>query len=139
MRDSRHHSGPVRIARYLDELTHAAGGQRRPELISEQELGRADEELELDRQLFDGYHPAEAAALAGKPEGTSEWDEFVETDAAVARALGIEPAQLRVARTAVTGREALLTPPPSDDTSRQCASCPKAPRSSLSATPSASG
>jgi len=37
LRDERLHSGPVRIARYLDMLTAAAGGQRRPELISEGE------------------------------------------------------------------------------------------------------
>ncbi len=113
LRDNSHHSGPVRIARYLDELSLAAGGQRRPELISEQELSRAQQELDLDRQLFDGYHPAGEGG-----EGSSEWDEFVETDAAVARALGIEPAQLRVARTAVTSRAALLVPP-ADDTSPQ--------------------
>ena len=35
LRDERLHSGPVRIARYLDMLTHAAGGARRPELVSE--------------------------------------------------------------------------------------------------------
>lgn len=91
LRDTRRHSGPVRIARYLDELTLAAGGQRRPELISEQEQRKAAEDLELDRGMFDGYHPA----------GASEWDEFVETDAAVARALGIDPAQLRANRGSV--------------------------------------
>jgi serine/threonine protein kinase len=90
LRDTRQHSGPVRIARYLDELAAASGGERRPELISEQEQqARGPAELELDQQLFDGYHPA---------EGPSEWDETEETDNAVARALGIEPAQLRVAR-----------------------------------------
>ncbi|HVV86302.1 MAG TPA: serine/threonine-protein kinase [Kofleriaceae bacterium] len=113
LRASGRHSGPVRIARYLDELELAAGGARRPELISEQELARAHEDLELDRQLFDGYHPAEA-------EAPSEWDEFDETDAAVARALGIEPAQLRVARTRtpVASHDAPLMAAP-DDTSPQ--------------------
>ena len=37
LRDEKLHSGPVRIARYLDMLTIAAGGTRRPELISEAE------------------------------------------------------------------------------------------------------
>ena len=114
LRERRQHSGPVRIARYLDELALADGGTRRPELISEQELVRAHEELELDRQLFDGYHPAPAAA-----EGPSEWDEFVETDAAVARALGIAPTQLRVARTRTpaAGLAAMMVAAPPDDTS----------------------
>ena len=106
LRDHRRHSGPVRIARYLDELTLAAGGQGRPELISEQEQNKDKQELEFDRPMFDGYHPVAPAAV----EGPSEWDEFIETDAAVARALGIEPAQLRVARTAVTRQGGLLGP-----------------------------
>ena len=115
LRDHRQHSGPVRIARYLDELTLAEGGQRRPELISEQELQRAQEELDFDQRMFDGYHPVKA------PEAPSEWDEFVETDAAVARALGIEPAQLRVARTRTpaAGIEAIMLVAPPDDTSPQ--------------------
>ncbi|MCA9556815.1 MAG: serine/threonine protein kinase, partial [Myxococcales bacterium] len=37
LREARLHSGPVKIARYLDELTLASGGERRPELISENE------------------------------------------------------------------------------------------------------
>jgi serine/threonine protein kinase len=103
LRDTRQHSGPVRIARYLDELALASGGERRPELISEAEQ-RAKDELELDRQLFDGYHPVSAV------EAPSEWDEFDETDNAVARALGIAPTQLRVARART------LAPEPADAT-----------------------
>jgi len=49
LRELRLHSGPVRIARYLDELAMAAGGQRRPELISEAEQRSADDEHAVDR------------------------------------------------------------------------------------------
>ena len=43
LREANLHTGPVRIARYLDELTMAEGGERRPELISEAEyLGIED-------------------------------------------------------------------------------------------------
>src|SRR5262249_58668105 len=40
LRDEKLHSGPVRIARYLDMLTMADGGPRRPELVSESEARR---------------------------------------------------------------------------------------------------
>jgi len=90
LRDARLHSGPVRIARYLDELSEAAGGTRRPELIAEAELVKVDEELDFDGQ-FDGHQ----AAAGG------EWDEFQEADAEVAAALGLELEQLRLMRTPV--------------------------------------
>jgi eukaryotic-like serine/threonine-protein kinase len=56
LRDEKLHSGPVRIARYLDMLSLASGGARRPELISEAEA-RADggDELDFDSQVFDGF------------------------------------------------------------------------------------
>jgi len=100
LRDARLTSGPVRIARYLDELAEAAGGARRPELISERDRAKADEELDFDEQLFDGYRAA--------PEGDeppSEWDEYNEPDAEVAAALGLELEQLRLMRTPVPHRD----------------------------------
>ena len=62
LRDERLHSGPVRIARYLDVLTHAAGGARRPELVSEAEArGDGPSELDFDSQVFDGSARARRA------------------------------------------------------------------------------
>ena len=97
LRDARMTSGPVPIARYLDELAELAGGARRPELISEREYARADQELEFDEQMFDGYR-------ASDDEPPSEWDEFQEPDAEVAAALGLELDQLRLMRTPVPHR-----------------------------------
>ncbi len=94
LRDAKLHSGPVRIARYLDELAEAAGGQRRPELIAEAELVKVDEELDFDGQIFDGFQ-----AAPGGEERPSEWDEYQEADAEIAAALGLEPDQLRLLRT----------------------------------------
>ncbi|MBE7447849.1 MAG: serine/threonine protein kinase [Kofleriaceae bacterium] len=98
LRDARLTSGPVRIARYLDELAEAAGGFRRPELISEREQARADEELDFDDQMFDGYRAADE-------EPPSDWDEFQQPDAEVAAALGLELEQLRLMRTPVPHRD----------------------------------
>jgi serine/threonine protein kinase len=97
LREARLHSGPVRIARYLDELAEAAGGQRRPELIAEQDLAKIDEDLDFDGKMFDGYQ-----AVPGAPR--SEWDEYQEADAEVAAALGLELEQLRLMRTPVPHR-----------------------------------
>jgi len=101
LRDARLHSGPVRIARYLDELTIAAGGPRRMELISEAELGRGEDELDFDSKLFDAYRPAvesidDTAAAAAK-----EWDEYEEGDEGMAEALGVDLEQLRQMKTPV--------------------------------------
>jgi hypothetical protein len=102
LRDARMTSGPVRIARYLDELAEAAGGARRPELISERDKAKAagaeDEELEFDEQWSDGHRPAEE-------ESWSEWDEYNEPDAEVAAALGLDLDQLRLMRTPVPHRD----------------------------------
>ena len=97
LRDARLHSGPVRIARYLDELAEAAGGQRRPELIAESDLAKIDEELDFDGKMFDGYQ-------AAPDQPKSEWDEYQEADAEVAAALGLELEQLRLMRTPVPHR-----------------------------------
>jgi hypothetical protein len=111
LREARMTSGPVPIARYLDELAEAAGGARRPELISEREQVRAEQELEFDQQMFDGYRAAE-------DEPPSEWDEFQEPDAEVAAALGLELDQLRLMRTPVPHRDGevirLPLPAPAD-------------------------
>jgi serine/threonine protein kinase len=98
LRDAKLHSGPVRIARYLDELAEAAGGQRRPELIAESDLAKVDEDLDFDGKMFDGYH-----AAPNQPR--SEWDEYQEADAEVAAALGLELEQLRLMRTPVPHRD----------------------------------
>jgi serine/threonine protein kinase len=97
LREARLHSGPVRIARYLDELAEAAGGERRPELIAESDLAKLDEELDFDGKMFDGYQ-------AAPDQPKSEWDEYQEADAEVAAALGLELEQLRLMRTPVPHR-----------------------------------
>ncbi|MBZ0233662.1 MAG: serine/threonine protein kinase, partial [Deltaproteobacteria bacterium] len=114
LRDARLTSGPVRIARYLDELAEAAGGARRPELISERDKAKAEEELDFDGQMFDGYR----AAAPDEEEPPSEWDEYNEPDAEVAAALGLELEQLRLMRTPVPHRDGevirLPLPAPTD-------------------------
>ena len=108
LRDERLHSGPVRIARYLDMLTHAAGGARRPELVSEAEARRADgEELDFDSQLFDGFKPPEGAP---GPEQAPEWEDTEQPEADVAAALGMELDELRALRTPVPVRPAGMAP-----------------------------
>src|SRR5262249_59262446 len=59
LRDERLHSGPVRIARYLDMLAIAGGGARRPELISEAEARAGGDELDFDSQVVDGCGPSD--------------------------------------------------------------------------------
>jgi serine/threonine protein kinase len=92
MRDERMHSGPVRIARYLDALTHAAGGARRPELVSESETRKEGSgELDFDGQVFQSYVPANTQA--------KDWEDAEQPEADVAAALGMELAELRALRT----------------------------------------
>ncbi len=102
LRVSQLHSGPVKIARYLDELVMASGGARRPELISEaeqQDRERDGDDLDFDSKVFDAFQAAEIEpARAGK---AAEWDEYEEGDEAVAAALGMEFEQLRALRTPV--------------------------------------
>ncbi len=87
LRDAHLRSGPVRVARYLDELALAAGGERRPELISESEHARDEDALDFDRGMFEGFEAtAEAAGV-----DLSEWDEFEESEREIAAALGIDP------------------------------------------------
>jgi tRNA A-37 threonylcarbamoyl transferase component Bud32 len=106
LRDERLHSGPVRIARYLDLLTAAAGGSRRPELISEAEArqgGAGGDDLDFDAQMFDGFEPAEGAP---GPAQAPEWEDAEQPEADVAAALGMELAELRALRTPVPVRPA---------------------------------
>jgi serine/threonine protein kinase len=108
LRDERLHSGPVRIARYLDMLSLAGGGARRPELISEAEArGEAGEELDFDSQVFDGFAPNEGAP---GPEQAPLWEDVEQNDAEVAAALHIELAELRALRTPVPFRPSGMTP-----------------------------
>jgi tRNA A-37 threonylcarbamoyl transferase component Bud32 len=104
LREQRMHSGPVRIARYLDLLTAAAGGQRRPELVSEAEVRGNADDLDFDSQVFDGaYAPVEGAP---GPDQAPEWEDTEQPEADVAAALGIGLAELRALRTPVPVRPA---------------------------------
>ena len=107
LRDERLHSGPVRIARYLDLLTHAAGGQRRPELISEGEARATGDELDFDSQVFDGYRPNENAP---PPDQARDWEDTDQPEGEVAKALGMELEELRALRTPVPVRPAGMAP-----------------------------
>lgn len=109
MRDERLHSGAVRIARYLDMLTHAGGGQRRPELVSEAEarIAAGHDDLDFDSQVFDGYKPSEGAP---GPEQAREWEDTDQPEGEVAAALGMELAELRALRTPVPVRPSGMTP-----------------------------
>ncbi|HEY4058825.1 MAG TPA: serine/threonine-protein kinase [Kofleriaceae bacterium] len=104
LRDERLHSGPVRIARYLDMLTHAAGGARRPELVSEAEnrLAAGHDDLDFDAH-FDGGKPNDGAP---SPEQAREWEDQPQPEADVAAALGMELEELRALRTPVPMRPA---------------------------------
>ena len=101
LRAERLHSGPVRIARYLDMLTIAGGGARRPELISEAEAKSGGDELDFDSQVFDGFAPSEGAP---GPEQAPLWEDVEQNDAEVAAALHMELAELRALRTPVPTR-----------------------------------
>jgi hypothetical protein len=88
----------VRIARYLDILTIASGGQRRPELVSELESRDGGEDLDFDQQAFDAFVPAEGAP---GPEQAPEWEDAEQSEGDIAKALGMELAELRQLRTPV--------------------------------------
>ncbi len=103
LRDERLHSGPVRIARYLDMLALAGGGARRPELISEQEARAGGDDLDFDSQVFDGFAPSEGAP---GPEQAPMWEDIEQPEAEVAQALQMELAELRALRTPVPMRPA---------------------------------
>ncbi|MCX5743911.1 MAG: protein kinase [Proteobacteria bacterium] len=102
LRDERLHSGPVRIARYLDMLTHKSGGTRRVELVSEAEARAAagGEELDFD-QFQETFAPTEGAP---GPAQSPEWEDAEQPEADVAKALGMELDELRLMRTPVPMR-----------------------------------
>jgi len=110
LRDEKLHSGAVRIARYLDMLAIAAGGTRRPELISEAEVRRdAGDELDFDSTLFDGFRPSEGAP---GPEQAPLWEDVEQPEAEIAAALHMELAELRALRTPVPTRPSGMMPVP---------------------------
>lgn len=88
LQDAKLPSGPVRIARYLDELAHAEGRGRRPELegSSTGRFSRID--LELDAAPFRTFR-----AAPGR-----EWDDAEQPIADIASALGLDVAELRAMR-----------------------------------------
>jgi hypothetical protein len=84
LRETARRSGPLRLARYLDELAVAVGGPARAELVAERARTGDDDPLDFDRGVFDGY-------VAGRSEpGVVEWDEWEEESGAVASALSAE-------------------------------------------------
>jgi tRNA A-37 threonylcarbamoyl transferase component Bud32 len=105
LRDERLHSGPVRIARYLDMLTQAGGGPRRPELAPEQAPNA--EELDFDSQMFEAFKPAPGAP---GPEQAPDWEDAEEPEADIAAALGMDLAELRALRTPVPTVPAGMAP-----------------------------
>ncbi len=107
LRDERLHSGPVRIARYLDMLAIAGGGTRRPELISEAEARGGGDDLDFDSQVFDGFAPSEGAP---GPEQAPLWEDVEQPEADVAAALQMELAELRALRTPVPTRPSGMAP-----------------------------
>jgi len=109
LRDERLHSGPVRIARYLDMLTVASGGVRRTELVSEAEARAREggDELDFDSQIFDGYAAREGDP---KPEQAPMWEDVEQNEADVAAALHMELAELRALRTPVPTRPSGMAP-----------------------------
>jgi hypothetical protein len=136
LRESGMKSGPLRIARYLDDLAVVIGGERRPELVSELEEGGDDEALDFDRGLFEGYRPA-APELAAR---VADWDEVAEDERAVADAIGLDVKLVKAAATAPRadshgGGIDLASPSPSPSPSLSPSSS-RSPASSLSPSPS---
>jgi hypothetical protein len=142
-------TGPVRVARYLDELAAAEGRLRRAELVTEAERARAAaaEELDFDSQMFAGLAAASATGAKGP-----EWEDMEEPEAEVAAALGVELDELRALRTPVPvstppedarppgRREPTATPPPGrrrtvDERARSEAAPPEADEEPASAAP----
>lgn len=99
-----HHlqTGPVRIARYLDDLGTSASGMRRHELIPEAHLDDSGGD-DLD---FDSY---DSGGLSPSGDATQDcranlWDDIAQPDADVAAALHLDVGQLRALRTPVPER-----------------------------------
>src|SRR5207248_3022612 len=92
---------------YLDMLTIAGGGARRPELISEAEARRDHDELDFDSGTFDGFVPGEGAP---GPEQAPLWEDVEQPEAEIAAALHMELAELRAMRTPVPTRPSGVIP-----------------------------
>lgn len=97
LRDQRLQTGPVRIARYLDELGTGASAARRLELIPETRRG-SDDDLGFDSYSFDGRANASDASRATDAQ---MWEDLPQPDDDVAAALHIDVAALRALRTPV--------------------------------------
>ncbi len=93
LRESGLRSAPVTIARYLDELSVAAGGVQRPELVAEAVEGD-DDDLDFDRGMFAGHEPMDPEQVEAAAAAAAEWDEYEEGEDAVAAALGVDPDML---------------------------------------------
>ncbi len=78
-------SGALEVARYLDRLAVASGGQRRSELISERESEGEGDDLDFDRGVA-----RDLGSNASTTAAAAEWDDFDEDGQAVADALGID-------------------------------------------------
>ncbi len=109
LRDERMHSGPVRIARYLDNLAAIAGQPRRPELVSEPEGTKPGAELDFDREVFETFAPAPGAP---GPAQAREWEDPEQPDVEVAAALGVGLAELHALRTPVPPSSPVEPPEP---------------------------
>lgn len=114
LREEKMRTSPVAVARYLDRLSVAAGGQCREELISELEIKSDDEVLNFDRGVFSGFQ-ALAEAI---PNAATAWDELDEDAGAVAQALGID---VKLVRTASSAQE-IRKPVRATATSKKAAS-----------------
>jgi serine/threonine protein kinase len=97
LREHQMASGPVPIARYLDELSEAGGGTRRPELLGGAEPVAIDE-LDFDSSVFSAFQASDAVGGAGL---VPEWEDVEQRDTEVAAALGVGLAELQAMRTPV--------------------------------------
>ena len=107
LREERLHSGPVRIARYLDDLAGREGLGRRPELTRERE-GEGDD-LDFDTGVFTGYGSGGGHRVASPGRA---WEDVEHQEADVAAALGVELDELRAMRTPVPGAATRSEAPP---------------------------
>ncbi len=92
LRDERMRTGAVDIARYLDRLTVAEGGERRDEFIAENERDREQDALNFDRGLFTGFQ-----AMSVQEVQAESWEDDEEEESAIADALGIDVELVRTA------------------------------------------
>jgi serine/threonine protein kinase len=93
LREEQMRTGPIGVARYLDRLAVAEGGERREEFISELEEDQDEESLDFDRGLFSGFK----AMAEQNPKAVESWDDLEEDESAVAEVVGIDVALVRTA------------------------------------------